>query len=265
MRNNFSGDNDDHIVYAKAGTIPVSFAAEDNLKYEPTVDASWCASQYIGPNKPPKDWIEVSALFYYLSNNMGVFRCPEDKHFGEAKEKGWPERMRSYSINLYAGGWSGWPLRGDQMWTIYRQQSDFRDPANRFVLLDMDDESINAGNFRVDRQAGKHSRPTSSGGIGLVAQQWLHILLADGHAERKRWQHDDTLPVGFNPHEGEGIKASPGNPDIAWMQERATPPRGRINQLGLQPLHRRHHAKTLALVGLLEDAEANKPSPVSLD
>ena len=59
---------------------------------------------------------------------------------------------------------------------------------------------------------------------GLVAQQWMHILLADGHAERKRWQHDDTLRVGFNPHEGEGIKASPGNPDIAWMQERATRP-----------------------------------------
>ena len=89
--NNFSADNDDHIAYASAWYSPGYFyGGGENLKYEPTVDASWCASQYLGPNKPPKDWIEVSALFPYVSKNIDVFRCPEDKHFGEAKEKGWP-------------------------------------------------------------------------------------------------------------------------------------------------------------------------------
>ncbi len=226
--NNFSGDNDDHIAYASAWYSPgYLYGGGDNLKYEPTVDASWCASQYLGPNIPPKDWIEVSALFPYVSRNIDVFQCPEDKHFGEAKEKGWPERVRSYSINIYAGGWSGWPLRGDQMWTIYRQQSDFRNPANRFVLMDMDDESINAGNYRVD-MSGWPNNPSAY----QFRQDWpaswhnngCTISFADGHAERKRWMHGDTLKVDFNPHEGDGVKVSPNNPDIAWMQERATRP-----------------------------------------
>ena len=94
----------------------------------------------------------------YAGKSRDVFHCPEDKNYGVAKEKGWPERVRSYSINIYAGGWSGWPFVGDQMWKIYRQQSDFRDPANRFVLMDMDDESINAGNYRVD-MAGWPNKP----------------------------------------------------------------------------------------------------------
>ena len=111
------------------------------------------------------------------------------------------------------------------MWKIYRQQSDFRDPANRFVLMDMDDESINAGNYRVD-MAGWPNNPKAYQFRQDWPASWHNngstISFADGHAERKRWRHDDTLRVGFNPHEGEGIKLSPGNPDIAWMQERAT-------------------------------------------
>ena len=148
---NFSADNDDHIIYASAWYHPgYRYGGGENLKYEPTVDFSWCASQYLGPNMPPKDWLEISVLYPYVGKSRDVFHCPEDKNYGEAKEKGWPERVRSYSINIYAGGWSGWALRDDQMWKIYRQQSDFREPANRFVLMDMDDESINAGNYRVD-------------------------------------------------------------------------------------------------------------------
>ena len=107
---------------------------------------------------PPKDHLEISVLYPYAGRSRDVFHCPEDKYYGVSKKEGWPERVRSYSINIYAGGWSGWPFFGDQMWKIYRQQSDFRDPANRFVLMDMDDESINAGNYRVD-MAGWPNKP----------------------------------------------------------------------------------------------------------
>ena len=231
--NNFSGDNDDHIIYASAWYHPgYRYGGGENLKYEPTVDFSWCASQYLGPNMPPKDWLEISVLYPYVGKSRDVFHCPEDKNYGEAKQKGWPERVRSYSINIYAGGWSGWALRDDQMWKIYRQQSDFREPANRFVLMDMDDESINAGNYRVD-MAGwpdkpklyrfRHDWPASWHNNGCT------ISFADGHAERKRWLHGDTLKTSANPHD-RLVANSPDNPDIAWMQERATRPLENWNQ-----------------------------------
>ena len=52
---NFSGDNDQHIIYASAWYYP-GFVYPTGLKYEPTADFSWCASQYLGANMPPKDW-----------------------------------------------------------------------------------------------------------------------------------------------------------------------------------------------------------------
>ena len=51
---NFSGDNDEHIIYASAWYYP-GFVYPENLKYEPTADFSYCASQYLGANIPPKD------------------------------------------------------------------------------------------------------------------------------------------------------------------------------------------------------------------
>ena len=111
------------------------------------------------------------------------------------------------------------------MWKIYRQQSDFRDPANRFVLMDMDDESINAGNHRVD-MAGWPNKPK----LSRFRQDWpaswhnngCTISFADGQAERKKWLHSDTLKSTVDPQAGNGLASSPDNPDIAWMQERAT-------------------------------------------
>ena len=225
---NFSADNDDHIIYASAWYYP-DFDGKypSGLKYEPTVDFSWCASEYLGANMPPKDWLEKSVLYPYAGRSRDVFHCPEDKNYGVAKQKGWPARVRSYSINIYAGGWSGWPFVGDQMWKIYRQQSDFRDPANRFVLMDMDDESINAGNYRVDMAGWPNNSK-----LYRFRQDWpaswhnngCTISFADGHAERKRWLHSDTLKSTVDPQAGNGLASSPDNPDIAWMQERATRP-----------------------------------------
>ena len=84
---NFSADNDDHIIYASAWHFP-NYVYPTGLKYEPTVDFSWCASEYLGPNMPPKDHLELSVLCPYAGNSRDVFHCPEDKNFGVAKEKG---------------------------------------------------------------------------------------------------------------------------------------------------------------------------------
>lgn len=222
--NMFSTDNDGRTIYASAWYYP-GFEYPSGLKYEPTADFSWCATQYQGDGSL-KDWLEISALFPYTGKNRDVFHCPEDKNIALAKERGWPERVRSYSMNIYAGGWSGWPFQGDQMWKIYRQQSDFRDPANRFVLMDMNDKSINAGNYRV-HMAGWPNNPK----LYRFQQDWpaswhnngCSFSFADGHAERKKWLHDDTINITSDP-QARNVVISPDNPDIAWMQDRATRP-----------------------------------------
>ena len=93
--------------------------------------------------------------------------------------------------------------------------------------MDMDDESINAGNYRVD-MAGWPDKSK----LYRFRQDWpaswhnngCTISFADGHAERKRWLHSDTLKSTVDPQAGDGLATSPDNPDIAWMQERATRP-----------------------------------------
>ena len=230
--NMFSSDQEGRTIYASAWYFP-GYTYPSALKYEPTADFSWCATQPVQGKL--KDWLEISVLFPYTGKSRDVFHCPEDKNYGLAKQKGWPERVRSYSMNIYAGGWSGWPFNGDQMWNIYRQQSDFRDPARRFVLMDMDDESINAGNYRVD-MAGWPDKPK----LYRFRQDWpaswhnngCTISFADGHAERKRWLHSDTLKSTVDPQAGDGLATSPDNPDIAWMQERATRPNPDWQQQG---------------------------------
>jgi len=221
--NMFSSDQEGRTIYASAWYFP-GFVYPENLKYEPTADFAWCATQPIGGKL--KDWLELSVLFPYTGKSRDVFHCPEDKYYGVSKQEGWPERVRSYSMNIYAGGWSGWPFMNDQMWKVYRHQSDFRDPSKRFVLLDMNDKSINAGNYRVD-MSGWPNKPNQYRFRTDWPASWHNngctFSFADGHAERKRWLHEDTITITTNPQD-RNVIASPGNPDIAWMQERATRP-----------------------------------------
>ena len=76
--NMFSTDNDGRTIYASAWYYP-GFEYPSGLKYEPTADFSWCATQYQGDGSL-KDWLEISALFPYTGKNRDVFHCPEDKN-----------------------------------------------------------------------------------------------------------------------------------------------------------------------------------------
>ncbi len=66
--------------------------------------------------------------------------------------------------------------------------------------------------FAFDYPASYHHRP---GGLSF----------ADGHSEIKRWVDNRTMPAvkkGSDALWQAGIIASPNNPDIFWLQDRAT-------------------------------------------
>ena len=126
-------------------------------------------------------------------------------------------------MNIFMGGWSGWPFSMDTRWTTYRKIGGIRNPSNRWVLLDMRGESINAGNYRVDMAGypGDESKYCfQQDWPGIYHNNATNFSFADGHCDKQRWLDKRTLvpPV---PIPG-GRVSSRGNLDIAWMQERTT-------------------------------------------
>jgi prepilin-type processing-associated H-X9-DG protein len=122
-------------------------------------------------------------------------------------------------------GWEGpggnW--NPDPDYQIYRRQSDMTrpGPAKTFLLVDVHPESICWPFFGVymDRQSFMMFPGGYHGGSAAFS-------FADGHVEAKRWLDPRTVEkrtnaVAWHQHD----QPSEGNPDIAWLQERATAPR----------------------------------------
>ena len=107
------------------------------------------------------------------------------------------------------------------------QLSEFENPSERFVLLDMRGNSINAGNYRVDMN-GWPDKPQMhrfwQDYPGVYHNDATMFSFADGHCEKKRWLDERTKnppedPSGNIPNRE--IK-TPNNRDIQWMQQRTT-------------------------------------------
>ena len=167
---------------------------------------------------------EYAQLSPYLpgGGEMRVYHCPGDKKsvaiFGQSFRT-----LRSYSMNWYVG-WDGprgnWqPSEGYQ---IYRKQSDMirPGPSQTFLLIDVHPESICWPFFGVYMEKESFMMFPASYHGGSAA-----VSFADGHVEAKRWRDPRTLEINpetvpWHQHD----KPSEGNPDIAWLQQRATAP-----------------------------------------
>ena len=212
--NTFTGDHDDRVPYASAWDFGNGM--------EPTKEYAWAVGSL--NTSGLAEYIQKSCIFSYVGKNKDVFRCPADrsneKQVIDGKEQLVP-RTRSYSMNIFVGGWSGWPFQEDKAFRVFRLMDDFQNPSERFVFLDMSDESINAGNYRVDMR-GYPDKPQ----MYQFRQDWpapyhnggCTFSLADGHGERKRWLDERTK----NPGPFRGAVPSPRNLDMTWMQERTT-------------------------------------------
>ncbi|MBI4663575.1 MAG: type II secretion system protein [Verrucomicrobia bacterium] len=178
-------------------------------------------------NWDPALHLKTSILWPYCGNSAIIFKCPADRSVVNVRGQRLP-RVRSMSMLNWIGGRGedrpmGWSGPG---WRIYRRYSDMTDPgpANTFVFLDEREDSINDGMFVVD-MTGFPGQPRQFQIVDLPAS--YHggsggLSFADGHSEIKRWQDPRTKPPLV-----QGViipygRPSPSNPDISWMQERAT-------------------------------------------
>jgi len=224
-------DSDDKIAYASA------------WHDEPTAPRAWVADSMSGGSRWSK-WAQTdrsliwSPLFKYAGK--GIYRCPEDKSMVSWDGERWGmaqtvnsnkttivRRARSYSMNIFVGGWSGWPFLYDNQFKVHHKYSDVVDPSNLFSFIEMPAESINAGNFRVV--------PVLKGKQSVFSMDWpgvYHIngsvvSFVDGHAEFKRWLEESTIIIPEhvkNPNTSLEQVISPDNRDLKWLQAKAVIP-----------------------------------------
>ena len=112
--------------------------------------------------------------------------------------------------------WFGGPF-GQEYQNIYRlSQIKNPPPSKLFVFIDTHEDSISVGSFNV---------PPAGTDVWEHLPAWRHagkgaLVFADGHSEQKKWLDKRTvLPVTRTSKFG---LRQPGNPDIFWLQERAT-------------------------------------------
>ncbi len=220
-----SDDNQDRLLYASENPYdPSSYAG------------AWVTGTLDFNGGNPSNWdpnqdITKSPMWPYCSRNLSIWKCPADRSVvmvdGVAKP-----RVRSMSMNVFLGGWGGtdgnWgPVFSDYF--IYLRQPELQvpGPSKVFVFLDMREDSIDMGNFGT-RMAGWPDQPSQYGFYDLPGS-YHHLAcgfsFADGHSEFRRWRDPRTMPPlvqgGLIPDQFE----SPGNPDVAWLQDHATRPK----------------------------------------
>jgi prepilin-type N-terminal cleavage/methylation domain-containing protein len=154
--------------------------------------------------------LQQGAIWRYIKT-AGVYRCPAD-----GRMLGGLPVVRSYSMNAWMNGRSfGDPSgRGttfptpDQdgalACTFYRRESQIRQPAKMWYLIDEDASSINDSMFMVDMGTENHIPDLPSTLHGAVYE----LNFADGHTESVSWLAPSS-----------GWAENPADPD--WEQLKA--------------------------------------------
>ena len=220
----FAGDHSERFPYASA------------WRNEPSAQWSWVADSMShgdpwGQTDRPLFW---SPLKPYAG--MGIFKCPGDKSTVTWQVKGrgdsnWVDhvemRPRSYSMNIFVGGWSGWPFMYDNQFKTHHTYDDVESPSQLFSFIEMPAESINAGNFRVVPLKPGQKSVFSMDWPGVYHNNGSVISFVDGHAEFRRWLEEDTrhIPGGAGtPTTRSSVVVSDDNRDLAWLRDRAVVP-----------------------------------------
>lgn len=214
----YSEDSREALPYAKGG--PYEWVG------------GWLDFTASAENWNPDLNIRTGLLWPYCGKSLDIFKCPADRSTVMNNTRQNVPRVRSMSMLNWVGG------RGDANgmpaamqwsdatgpWRVYRKSSDFTDPGptSTFVFLDEREDSINDGFFVVDMD-GYPSSPVQlvdspasyHGGSGGLS-------FADGHSELRKWKSQFVLQSPLRGESRPYPTPDRGNPDVAWMQERAT-------------------------------------------
>ena len=165
-----------------------------------------------GPDCTNVSFLRQSLLGRYLTD-VTLWKCPST---GPVKLGPTPQiRVRTVSINGFVGA----PVISPSAST-YRKRSDFLRPGPSDLLTVMEErvDTINDGSFAMqwDFDARRPATWMLRDKPAIHHNYGANLSFGDGHIEVKRWINPATLSRERND------VLSPGNRDIAWMQEHAT-------------------------------------------
>ena len=208
------------------------FSAHDG-SLSPNNQRAWLISE-MDFSSNPKNWdvsvaLKPSPIWPYCGTNVSIWHCPSDESYVVVNSVPKP-RVRSYSMNFFLGGFAGSSLGAPSAssYRLYLKSADMVAPSpdRLFVFLDQRPDSINWGNFLTYMDGYSPSNPAQyKWGQDLPA--FYHdgvatFSYADGHGEMHRWQDPRTTPPLSPQSVLHSDVPSPSNPDIAWLQDRAT-------------------------------------------
>jgi prepilin-type N-terminal cleavage/methylation domain-containing protein/prepilin-type processing-associated H-X9-DG protein len=150
------------------------------------------------------------------NQSLGVYRCPADMSTASFGGRVFP-RVRSVSMNGWINTELGWPDPGDPRWVFFKSATAIQAPAKLFVLHDERPDSIDDSYFGVEMEQSAFGNWPGSNHQGAG-----NFSFADGHVESHRWLDQRTLPPIQPGHYVPVLALQPNNPDIQWLQERAT-------------------------------------------
>ncbi len=165
-----------------------------------------------------------AVLATYFANAKNIYKCPSDKYVAPAqRSRGWTERVRSVSGDIYVGEGNGWSSlgggpSGPNNLAIYRGAAKASDltipgPSETWVYVDEQPDSINdagcfppnTANVIVDVPAAYHN-----GACGFS--------FADGHSEIHKWIGSVMRTKGpkVTYAAGGNFSVPTGDPDLHW-------------------------------------------------
>jgi prepilin-type processing-associated H-X9-DG protein len=151
-----------------------------------------------------------------------VFKCPGDKSTAKVLGKSYP-RLRSISMNYFMRGSAPGDAPAAFNYITYRKIGDIirPDPASAHVFIDEREDSIDDPVFASD-MANQNGIYTIGNYPASYHNNAGALSFADGHAEIKKWLDPRTRPVLKKGHGLGFLVPSPGNQDIAWLQNRTS-------------------------------------------
>jgi prepilin-type N-terminal cleavage/methylation domain-containing protein/prepilin-type processing-associated H-X9-DG protein len=158
-----------------------------------------------------------SKLATYFGNSKNVFKCPSDKYLsGVQRTRGWTERVRSISGNIYVG--EGNAEDGPMDTATYSHPKRTSDltipgPTETWVYVDEHPDSINDAGFFAPYASEWIDMPASyhNGACGFA--------FADGHSEIHRWTGTKTKQKITLQDMGHTV-TTVNDPDVRWMRQK---------------------------------------------
>jgi prepilin-type N-terminal cleavage/methylation domain-containing protein/prepilin-type processing-associated H-X9-DG protein len=140
--------------------------------------------------------IEKGTLFVY-TRNAQIYRCPTDKSLVEPAGTPWPTPPGTVKLNLPRT--RSYSMSGSMHCTKWRTDYTFRldslinnpSPANVFVFLDVNEDCIADGHFKIVTTTEPHGNVYGNEWIIMPAERHdrgCNLSFADGHVEHWRWR-----------------------------------------------------------------------------